>query len=411
MPQLAINGGPAIAEELKIPPWPQHNETDRQALQEVLEGGRWFRSYPGSWAQRFEEAWADYHDARHCIVTANGTVSLQLALRAGGVHAGDEVIVPAVTFIATASAVTEIGAIPIFADIDRETGCIAAESVAERITDRTRAVIGVHYAGYPFDFDRLLRLCHKHELPLIEDAAHAHGTEWKGRKVGAIGTIGSFSFQESKSLPSGEGGAVVTDDDELFQQAILAHNIGRVVGEPGYAHFILSSNYRLSEFQAALLLSQLQRLPEWTERKAANGRWLAERVQEIGGLEPLRTDERITGRGYYFFVLRYNSEEFGGVDRDRFLAALHAEGVPGGVAYGVPLYHNPAFEPERLRQAVGPLVEQMPDYQSLNLPNAEQFCRQQVTFMHQVLLAHRDDLELIVAAIAKIKRHADELRE
>jgi len=411
MAHLAIQGGEAVAADLqsRIPSWPQYEEADLHAVARVLQGGKWCRIYPDSWAEQFEEAWADYQDAQHCIATSNGTVSLQLALRACGVAYGDEVILPAVTFIATASAVTEIGAIPIFADIDPETGCLDADSVSQSITNRTRAVIGVHYGGYPLDFDRLLPLCQSHDISLIEDAAHAHGTEWRGRKVGAIGTVGSFSFQEGKPLTAGEGGAILTDDTDLFKQARLIHNIGRVVGEPGYRHYILSSNYRISELQAGLLIAQLKRLPQWTDHKAQNGIWLAEGLREIGGLVPLKKDSRITGRGHYYFVTRYQPEEFGGLSRGKFLQALKAEGVTAGIGFGMPLYHNPAFTGERLKQALGPLAERLPDYQELALPASEQFCRQQVIFAHPLLLAKREDLEMVVAAVAKIKQFADEV--
>ncbi len=411
MAELALCGGSAVAAELRtaIPPWPQFDASDREALCRVLEGRRWCRIYSGSWTEKFEEAFASYHDAQHCIAVANGTVSLELALKCCGIRAGDEVLVPAVTFIATASAVTEVGATPIFVDIDPTTATVSPEAVEAAVTSRTRALIAVHYAGYPCDFDRLLPICQRHGLALIEDAAHAQGTEWKGRKVGACGTIGSFSFQETKSLASGEGGAITTDQEELAEKARLIHNIGRVVGRPGYDHFVLSSNYRLSEFQGALLLSQLQKLPEWTRVKHENGRWLSQQFREIGGLEPLREDERITTRGYYFYVLRYHAEAFKGLTRDKFVEAWNAEGVPAHIAYGYPLYRNPAFEAQRLRETLAWVPDRLPDYQNLYLPESEEFCRQQVVLPHPVLLADRKALELVVAAADKIKRHADEV--
>ena len=187
-----------------------------------------------------------------------------------------------------------------------------------------------------------------------------------------------------------------------FERAMLMHNIGRVVGEPGYVHYVLSSNYRISEFQAGLLLSQLERLPDWTERKQENGRWLGQQLRELGGLEPLKEDARITQRGHWYFVGIYDGEQFGALSRDKFVEALNAEGVPTNIGFGMPLYCNPAFEPDRLRQAVGPLV---------HLPVAERFCRkQQVIFPHMLLLAEREDLEMVVAAIAKVKRFAGEVR-
>jgi dTDP-4-amino-4,6-dideoxygalactose transaminase len=288
--KLAVNGGSAEAAELrgKMPKWPMASEKVKKALLEVLDSGRWCRIYPGSKAEQFEKAFAAYQDAKHGIAVANGTVSLELALKTMGVGLGDEVLVPAVTFIASASAVTEVGAVPRFVDVDPETAAISPLALGASLTDRTEAVMVVHYGGYPVDFDRILPIVKRNNLFLVEDCAHAHGTEWKGRKVGAIGDMGSFSFQESKSLASGEGGMVLTDDDELAERARLIHNIGRVVGRPGYEHYILSSNYRLSELQATLLLAKMDELPREIDEKNVNGEYLAEKLHRIGGVEPLR---------------------------------------------------------------------------------------------------------------------------
>lgn len=411
MGKLAITGGEKIALDLEknIPSWPLIGADAKENLLEVLESKRWCRIYPGSMVEKFEKGFSRYHDARYVIATANGTVSLQLGLRTMGVRYGDEVIVPAVTFIATVSAVTELGAIPVFADIDLETGCIDKHSVESLITPRTKGVIGVHYGGYPIDFDALLPLVKEYDLFLLEDAAHAQGTEWKGRKVGTIGDMGSFSFQETKSLASGEGGAVVTDKEELANKAELIHNIGRVLGKPGYIHYVLSSNYRLSEFLGALLLSQLKKLPQETETKFQNGIFLGNQLRNIGGLLPLRQDNRVTKRGYYFFVLRYQKEVFGEIDRNKFLRALNAEGVPSGVGYGFPLYKNPAFKRENLKPLYAKGTK-LPDFESLSLPNSERFCNEQILIPHQVLLAERKYLCLIPEAVRKIKENIDELR-
>jgi len=410
MPKLAINGGPAEAADLrgKIPRWPVFTEDDRKALLEVLESRRWCRLYRGSKVEMFEDSFAKYHDAKHGIAVANGTVALELALKTIDVRFGDEVIVPAVTFIATASAVTELGAIPIFADIDPETATVDPRSVEEKITDKTKAVIAVHYAGYPANLDEILPLARKNDLFLIEDSAHAHGTEWRGRKVGAIGDMGGFSFQESKSLTAGEGGIVLTNDDELAEKARLIHNIGRVVGRPGYEHYILSSNYRMTEFQGALLLSKLKRFSEEVEKKHSNGEYLASKLRKIGGVEPLRRDPRVTKRGYYFFVLRYNPEEFGGLPKSKFIEALNAEGVPAGTGYGMPLYKQPAFRKENLK-GIFPKGFQVPDYEKIYLPRAEKFTASEVTLPHFLLLGEREALDLVVSSIEKIKENVEEI--
>jgi len=260
------------------------------------------------------------------------------------------------------------------------------------------------------NFDAILPIVKRHNLLFIEDAAHAHGTEWKGRKVGAIGDFGSFSFQESKSLTAGEGGIVLTNDPEKAERARLIHNIGRKVGIPGYLHLILSSNYRMTEFQGALLLSQMKHLSEWTELKHKNGEYLAAELRKIGGVEPLKRDPRITKRGYYFFIIRYNESEFKGLSRDRFIEALNAEGVPCSAAYGVPLYKNPAFKKENLKGIWAKGIGPIPDYERLCLPVAEKFCtHQQVVLPHTVLMADRSGIQMIIDSISKIKDNVEEL--
>jgi len=410
MSKLAINGGPAEAAELKekIPKWPMVTEDDKKAVLEVLESRRWCRIYPNSKAELFEKAFSKYHDAKYGIAVSSGTAALELALKTVGVGLGDEVLVPAVTFIATASAVTEVGAVPLFVDIDPETATMNPKALEQSITEQTKAVIVVHYAGYPANFDEILPIIEKHNLFLIEDCAHAHGTEWKGRKVGAIGDMGGFSFQESKSLAAGEGGIVLTDSDELAEKAKLIHNIGRVVGRPGYEHYILSSNKRMTEFQAALLLSKLKTFPQQVEKKHLNGEYLASRLKKIGGVDPLRRDSRITKRGYYYFVIRYDPEEFGGLPKEKFLQALNAEGVPAGCGYGMPLYRQPAFKEENLRGVI-PKGIQTPDYENLYLPGAEEFTAKEITLPHSILLAEREALDLIVSSIEKIKENVEEL--
>jgi len=411
MPRLAISGGPAEAGELgeRIPKWPKISDDDKKALIEVLESRRWCRIYPGSRAEAFEKTFSEYHNAKYGIVVSNGTVALELPLKTLGIGLGDEVVVPAVTFIATASAVTQVGAIPVFADIDLETGTMSPSSLEKSVTDRTKAIIVVHYGGYPANFDEILPIVKKHNLCLVEDCAHAHGTEWKGRKVGAIGDMGGFSFQESKSLTAGEGGIVLTDDEELAQRGRLLHNIGRAVGRPGYEHYVLSSNYRMTEFQAALLLSKMKSLRQEVETKHSNGEYLASNLKKIGGVEPLKRDPRVTKRGYYFFVMRYDREEFDGLPKEKFVQALNAEGVPAGSAYEMPLYKQPAFKKENLRGIIPKRIK-LPEYERLFLPASEEFIMKEVAMPHPVLLAEREDIDLIVSSIEKIKENVDEIR-
>jgi dTDP-4-amino-4,6-dideoxygalactose transaminase len=394
-------------------PWPPVGDDDRDALLKVLDSREWCRLKEASAVAAFEREFAAYQDARYGIAVANGTVAIELALLAAGVEAGDEVILPAVTFIATASAVSMVNAVPVFVDVDPDTIAIDPAAVAAAITPRTKGILAVHYGGYPVDFDRLLPIAHAHHLWLIEDAAHAHGTEWKGRKVGAIGTAGTFSFQMSKSLPGGEGGAILTDDQALYDRAMLLHNIGRGMEARKYGHLLVASNYRMSEFQGAVLGSQLSKLPSQVDTKHENGEWLAAELTKIGGIRPLKRDPRVTKRGYYFFVMRYDGEEFRGVPRDRFLEAMQAEGMDLFPAYDMPVYANRAYQ-RTGRGNTGPVrvpsLNPGPDYDTIHLPVAERFCREeQVVMLHHWLLADRAELQKVLDAVAKIKDNTEEL--
>jgi dTDP-4-amino-4,6-dideoxygalactose transaminase len=383
---------------------------DRKAVMDALDSRRWCRIFPGSRVEEFERSYASWHNALYGVAIANGTVALELSLLTCGVSPGDEVLVPAVTFIASASAIVRAGGVPIFVDSDPETVAIDPKKVQAAITPRTKGIVAVHYGGYPVDFDALLPIAEKHGLFLVEDCAHAQGTEWKGRKVGALGNMGGFSFQESKSLTAGEGGIVLTDDGGLAEQARLLHNIGRVVGRPGYEHHVIASNYRMSELHGALILSQMKRLPEQIDRKHENGLFLANELRKIGGVEPLKKDSRITKRGYYFFILRYNSNEFKGLHRDKFVKALAAEGVPCYAGYGMPLYRQPCFRTDKVKPLL-PKSVKLPDYEKLNLPVAEKFCaEEQITIPHTVLLAERSGIQSIIDAVAKIKANIDEMK-
>jgi dTDP-4-amino-4,6-dideoxygalactose transaminase len=346
--KLAINGGPAEAGKLTAMSssvlLPKATERDRQALDQVLESGYWYR-VEASAAKRskldeFESAFAKYQDAKFGVSASNGTVALQLVLKTLGIGFSDEVIVDANSFIASASSVTEIGAIPVLADIDLETGNIAAAEIERVITKRTKAVIVVHCAGYPVDFDAILPIAKKHNIFVIEDAATCVGSEWKGRKLGAIGDVGTFSFQQRKILTAGEGGMLLTNDEKLAERAKLLHNIGRKIGRPGYIYETLSSNYRMTEFQAALLLSRMADVPKAVMIKHSNGEYLRDKLENIGGLKAQRRDPRVY-HNYYNLMLQYDPAEFEGVSMERFVDALKAEGVPVQRGYGRPLYQQP----------------------------------------------------------------------
>src|SRR5438309_1138211 len=272
MSQLALLGGPKTKRK-PFPAWPQYDENERRALNEVLESRLWWRT-EGAKTLEFERAFARYHGAKHGIAVTNGTAALEVVMAALKIGPGDEVIVPDSTFVATASAVLFAGAMPVMVDVLPDTDCIDPDLVEAAITPRTKAIIAVHLGGHPADVDRLRKISARHSIPLVEDCAHAHSSEWRGRRVGTFDVAGTFSFQASKLMTAGEGGAIITNDDEVEHLARSVHDCGRMPGQWFYSHYIYGSNYRLSEWQGAVLNAQLGRLDEQTARRHRNARLL-----------------------------------------------------------------------------------------------------------------------------------------
>src|SRR5436309_12729652 len=272
MPELALLGG-AKSKRKPFPEWPQFDANERRALMEVLESRTRWRT-PGTRTLEFEQGFAKVHGARHGVAVTNGTAALEVTIAALGIGHGDEVILPNFTFVATASAVLFANALPVLVDVDPETYCIDPDLVEDAITSRTKAIIAVHMGGHPADLDRLKKIASRKRLALIEDSAHAHASEWRGQRVGTFGVAATFSFQSSKLITAGEGGIILTNDDSIERLARSVHDCGRMPGEWFYSHFIYGSNYRLSEWQGAVLSAQLTRLDEQTAHRHENSRLL-----------------------------------------------------------------------------------------------------------------------------------------
>src|SRR5438034_2017711 len=287
--RLAIEGGTPVRQK-PWPAWPVWDEEDAQAVADVVRSGEWF-SMSGTRVKAFGEAFAAFQGARFGAPCTNGTQALEIGLRGVGVMAGDEVIVPPYTFIATASACVQVNAVPVFADIDPDTYNLDPRAAEAAITDRTAAIIAVHIGGCPADMDAFRELAKRRGLALIEDAAQAHAAEWRGRRVGALGDAGTFSLQASKNLNAGEGGIVLTDQPAVYDRTWSIINVGRVRDGGRYEHALLSGNYRMTEWQGALLLSQMRRLEEQTQRRNENALYLAGQLAEIPGIRPLKRDE------------------------------------------------------------------------------------------------------------------------
>ena len=415
---LAIKGGKKVASEGLKTQWPVFDKKEEKALIEVLRSGKWWRGaykdQNDSKVGQFEKAFAEFSDAKYGIAVVNGSAAIELALKTGGIEAGDEVIVPAATFISTATSVVMINAIPIFVDIEPDTYQISPEAIELAITEKTKAIIPVHYGGYPADMDRIMEIAKRHNLLVIEDAAEAHGSEWRGRKVGAIGNMGTFSFQMGKPLTCGEGGIVLTDDEELVSKCYAYHHIGRFRGALTYEHALCGWNYRMTEFQGAILLSQLNRLPEQTEIRHKNGEYLAKLLNEIEGVSALKRDSRITKRGYYFYFIRYNEKKFGGLSRDKFIKALKAEGIAVSTAHNQPLYKNSVFQEMNFGKTGCPIscpfYGKKIDYSQVKCPVAERVFESEVVALSKDILLERENIDLIIEAIKKIKKYQKEIK-
>ena len=415
MAHLALVGGKPVR-QTPFPRWPVWDTAEIEAVTAVIASGRWGADR-GTEVRAFEQEFAAYQDAAFGIAVVNGTVALKLALTAAGVGVGDEVIVPGYTFVATATAALEIGAVPIFADIDPQTYTLDAASAAACVTARTRALIPVHLGGRPADMDALLALARQHDLVLIEDAAQAWGSAWRGHKVGALGHIGGVSFQSSKNISAGEGGILLTNDPALAEMAQSLSNCGRRQGQPWYAHYVLGGNYRLSELQGAILRVQLQRYPGHLRQRQANATYLEQAMADLKGITTLRQDDRVTAHAYHIFFLRYDASCFGGASKTRFIAAMQAEGIDGlHAGYSLPAYRQPVMLAKNFGLTTPPLFHDrypdVPGYQHVDHPVTERACAKEAIWLrHNMLLGERGDMDDIVVALEKVHHYSDELRE
>lgn len=392
--RLALLGGtPRVTQQ--PPDWPIFDESDSKALSDVLKSRVW-GGYHES-VRELEQKFAAYHGVEHGIALANGTVSLEIALSAAGIKPGDEVIVPPITFVASATAILRIGAVPVFVDIDPHTINLNPTEVAKHISAKTRAIVVVHFAGHPVDLDQLTELCEQHGLVMIEDCAHAHGAEWHERRVGSFGSFGSFSFQGSKNMTAGEGGILITNDPDLAERARSISNQGRRTGGEWYEHERLGTNARLTGFQATLLLNQLERLPQQTPLRMERARRLREGLLKIPGLKPTPEilDERVTTHGLHLFSMRLDQDAFGGVSRSRVIEALQAEGLPVTAGYPQPIYRNELFKHHA--------------HVVHDCREAEAYCRSSVWLPHNALLADEQWIDDALAAFRKVREMSADL--
>lgn len=407
MSQLAISGGAPIRTE-RYPAWPVWDQRDIDAVTRTVESGRWGGfPYPGPNTAAFSEKFAELQGGGTAVTMMNGTITMEVALRAAGIGWGDEVIVPAYTFQATAAAPMAAGAIPVIVDIHPDTLCTDPAAVEAAITPKTKAVIVVHLAAQVTDMDAIMEIANKHNLIVIEDAAHAHGAEWCGKGVGLWGDFGSFSLQSAKSLTTGEGGVLLIKDPHLAQRAASIIDCGRPK-DPAGVEYTMGQNYRWSELHAALGLVALERFPEQFAERSAMADYLEEGLSDVPGITLLKRDLRHTRRSLYRYVFKIDPEFFG-VRHDVFCQALSAEGIPVDTGYPVMSRYD-LFQPYLSHLAVPSAFPEYFQFDQMSFPVTEQAAEATSVWMGEsIFRAGRKGIDDLVAGVQKLVENREEL--
>jgi len=408
--------------------WPVFDKTEEAALLKVLHSGKWWRFAFGQGVEMaepeegemsevalFQKEFAGHHECRYGVAAANGTATLEMGIRAMNLGVGDEIIVPAYTYVASATCVLQNNLIPIFVDIDPNTYNLDPARIAEAITDRTRAIMVVHFGGQVADMDRIMAIAAKHHLPVIEDAAHAHGAVRDGKKAGSFGIFSSFSFQASKNMTSGEGGIICTNDKVIAMECDSLLWAGRKVGRPWYEFHRLGWNYRITEFQAAILRCQLKRLDPQNRVRMRNANYLTQKLAGIDGIRPLAQDQQTNIHANHIYIFRYDEKAIG-LKREVFIRALIAEGIPAFSGYTFPLYKNPMFLDKRFINNAFPLgtvYHADVDYAAFErrCPVAERACDSEAVWLPQnILLGPPEDMDDVARAVRKVLGNKNEVR-
>ena len=407
MPALAILGGTPVRRE-PYPKWPVFDDRDVEAVARTLRSGRWGGvPFPGPNTAEFAERFAEMMGGGYAVPMVNGTITMEVALRAAGIGWGDEVIVPAYTFQATAAAPMAAGAAPVIVDINPDTYCTDPASVEAAITEKTRAIIVVHLAAQMTDMDAIMAIAEKHNLVVIEDSAHAHGAQWRGMGAGAIGDFGSFSLQSAKTLTTGEGGVLLCKDRKMAERVSSIIDCGRPK-DPAGVEFTMGANLRLSEVQAALGLVALERFPAQFEERAAMADYLEEGLSEIPGISLLKRDLRLTRRSLYRYVFKIDAEFFG-VKHDLFCQALSAEGIPVDTGYPA-MNHYDLFQPALSRLPVPSAFPEYFEFDKMSLPNVERASQVESVWMGEsIFRAGTAGIDDLIAGVRKLAENRDEL--
>ncbi|MFB0619038.1 3-amino-5-hydroxybenzoate synthase [Streptomyces sp. AGS-58] len=373
----------------QFPEWPQYDDDERTGLIRALEQGQWWRM-GGQEVEFFEREFADFHGSPHALAVTNGTHALELALQCLGAGPGTEVIVPAFTFISSSQAAQRIGAVAVPVDVDPDTYNIDVAAVATAITPRTRAIMPVHMAGLVADMDALGKLSADTGVPILQDAAHAQGARWQGKRVGELGSVAAFSFQNGKLMTAGEGGAVLFPESDLYEAAFLRHSCGRPRADRRYMHQVAGTNMRLNEFSASVLRAQLRRLPAQTELRDKRWALLSRLLGAVDGVVPQGSDVRADQNTHYMAMFRIPG--ISEADRNALVDRLVDAGLPAFAAFRA-VYRTDAFwETGAPDESVEQIAERC--------PHTEAISGDCVWLHHRVLLADEPDLEITAEIVA-----------
>jgi dTDP-4-amino-4,6-dideoxygalactose transaminase len=411
--KLAITGGEPLR-KTPFTAWPMSTKEEAAALEDVLTSTKWGgQPFPGKHATAFAKKFAQVHTAKYAQCVNTGTVAIQAALKAVGIRPGDEVIVPAYTWEGTVGPVLLINAVPVFVDVDANTYCLDAKLIEKAVTPKTKAILPVHLGMRFADMDEILRIAQKHNLKVIEDCAHAHGGMWKGKGAGSMGDLGAFSFQSSKLITSGEGGAVITNNLEYMELVQSYINAGRASLSDQFHRRIIGFNYRLGEFQAAVLGPQLERLPQQAAIRENNMKHFEDRLQGTQGIALLKPDSRITRLAPYGYVFKYFADKVKDTPRAAFVAALQLEGIPCDGLFYEPVYKSSLFPVDSADFPALSWGREKPlDLRNMySCPEADRAAyHEAVWFPHQNFLGSTTDVDAIADAIHKVLANIEELR-
>ena len=401
MSKLALFGG----EKTRTSPWsqwPVHDERDVAAVTDVVRSGVWGGfPYPGPQTQKFLDAFVELQRGQYAVAVMNGTITMEVALRAAGIGWGDEVIVPAYTFQATASAPMMAGAIPVIVDIDSDTFCIDPKAIEAAISERTRAIIPVHVASQMADMDAIMNIADRHDLIVVEDAAHAHGAIWNNRGAGTLGHFGSFSMQSTKIMTAGEGGILLCRSEEDAWRAASIIDCGRP-HDPAGQLYIQGGNYRMTELQAALLNVAIERFPEQSQEREETAAYLDEALSEVEGVRVLQRDPRQQRRALYAYTFALDPEAFG-TTNGILAPALLAEGIHCSSGYD-PMYRYDLFQPTRSRLPVPSAFPEYFDFECMHLPVVERISSREAMWLEEaVFRSGVDGVDDVILALRKVQ--------